>query len=197
MRCCADDTCCCVSSGAHPIIHYHLAPVYYTSWRAQDGEEEDALDAFMAAEILPEVTAAQQAERAAKEQERLERAKALAVRAAPPSEQASKLVSEPSAYVQQRAHMLPAHGAIMDCAAPHRRSTAYDETCQSLMMIYPAETGGQAGKHSQARQDSRRGLRRGGARPGAADPGAQGEPFMLLCRPLHRRVHCNCNSSYP
>ena len=46
---------------------------------AQDGEEEDALDAFMAAEILPEVTAAQQAERAAKEQERLERAKALAV----------------------------------------------------------------------------------------------------------------------
>jgi hypothetical protein len=60
---------------------------------AQDGEEEDALDAFMAAEILPEVTAAQQAERAAKEQERLERAKALAVRPAPPSEQASSPLS--------------------------------------------------------------------------------------------------------
>ena len=34
----------------------------------------------MATEILPEVTAAQAAERAAKEQERLERARALAVR---------------------------------------------------------------------------------------------------------------------
>lgn len=47
--------------------------------KSQDNEEEDALDAFMAAEVLPEVTAAQQAERAAREQERLERAKALAV----------------------------------------------------------------------------------------------------------------------
>ena len=86
----------------------------------------------MAAEILPEVTAAQHAERAAKEQERLERAKALAVRAAPPSEQASKLVSEPSACVQQRAHMLPAHSAIMGCGAPCWQSPALSKVISSL-----------------------------------------------------------------
>jgi hypothetical protein len=51
--------------------------------RAQDEDEEDALDAFMAAEVLPEVTAAQAAERAAREQERLARAKAIAVRCWP------------------------------------------------------------------------------------------------------------------
>lgn len=57
-----------------------MAPIPMCFCTPQDGEEEDALDAFMAAEVLPEVTAAQQAERAAKEQERLERARALAVR---------------------------------------------------------------------------------------------------------------------
>ncbi len=48
--------------------------------RRQDSDEADPLDAFMAAEVLPEVTAAQEAERAAKEKERLEKAAQRAVR---------------------------------------------------------------------------------------------------------------------
>lgn len=47
--------------------------------RRQDEDEADPLDAFMAAEVLPEVTAAQEAERAAKEKERLEKAAQRAV----------------------------------------------------------------------------------------------------------------------
>jgi hypothetical protein len=84
----------------------------------------------MAAEILPEVTAAQQAERAAKEQERLERARALAVRAAPLGKQAS--MSESCGRVQKRAHMLPARDAIMGCAAPCWQRSALSKVLSCL-----------------------------------------------------------------
>ena len=81
---------------------------------AQDGEEEDALDAFMAAEILPEVTAAQQAERAAKEQERLERAKALAVRAAPLDKQARMRHERP--WTSTDACVVLLFACVQECA---------------------------------------------------------------------------------
>lgn len=44
----------------------------------QDEDEVDPLDAFMAGEVLPEVLARQEAERRAKEEERIKQAEMLA-----------------------------------------------------------------------------------------------------------------------
>jgi hypothetical protein len=132
--------------------------IHWGSWRGQDDDEEDALDAFMAAEILPEVTAAQQAERAAKEQERLERAKALAVRAA-----ALRKCSGLEQYCAQSRScaatppaLFPALGSSV-AQIPDEGSEPEKDSCVNCC---PAATGGQARKHSQAGQDPGRGLRR-------------------------------------
>lgn len=82
----------------------------------QDEEEADPLDAFMATEVLPEVTAAQEAERAMKEKERLEKAAQRAVRTF--QSDVLLLIGPATSLIQKRKEEAPQEGRPVRCVPP-------------------------------------------------------------------------------